>query len=70
MHAATKRTSAVRLFTNLFNSRKCAGADVLRAVVDSRKTYAADFDGGLRVPAQMRKQMVEDMKKWRATDDR
>jgi hypothetical protein len=32
MHRATKRTSAVRLFTNQFNSRNCTAADILRAL--------------------------------------
>jgi hypothetical protein len=34
MHVATKRTSAVRLFTTLFSSRQCTAADILHAVVD------------------------------------
>jgi hypothetical protein len=33
MHGATNPTSAVRLFTNPFNSRKCRAADMLRAVM-------------------------------------
>jgi hypothetical protein len=32
MHAATRPASAVRLFTNLFNSRKRTAGDMLRAL--------------------------------------
>ena len=42
MHAATKRASAVRLFTTLFNSRQCTAADMLHAVV---ALLADDFLG-------------------------